>query len=104
MKKQKFLLWGAWTPNVTPESHDSRNLSRARRGAQDPEKISEIVQAVVEKIEFEKNSFRFPNSTSGLQIQFCWTQFSHTKHVWPSMCDTAATRARKWQNGASRRL
>jgi len=54
-KKDKFSLWGAWPPNLTPEPHVPRNLSRALQWAQEPEKISEIAQTVAEKIEFEKN-------------------------------------------------
>jgi len=55
-KKTKNSLRGAWPPNLTPEPRVPRNLSRARRGAHDPEKISEIGQRVAEKIEFEKKS------------------------------------------------
>jgi len=65
MKKQKFSLGGAWPPNLTPDPHDPRNLSRARRGAHDPEKISEIGQGVAEKIEFEKNSSAPPGGQTG---------------------------------------
>ena len=49
---------GASPPNLTPEPHVPRNISRARRGAHDPEKISGIAQAVAEKIEFEKKLWR----------------------------------------------
>jgi len=65
MKKQKNALRGAWPPNLTPESYVPRNLSRARRGAHDAEKISEIAQRVVEKIEFEKNSLAPPGGQTG---------------------------------------
>jgi len=54
MKKQKFSLLGAWPPNLTPYPHEHRDLSRARRGAHEPEKISEIAQRVAEKIEFKE--------------------------------------------------
>ena len=54
MKKQKFLLRGAWPPNLTSEPNVPRNLSRALCGTHDPEKISEIARAVAEKIEFQK--------------------------------------------------
>ena len=57
-KIKKNSLRGAWPPNLTPDPHDPRNLSRARRGAHDAEKISEIAQRVVEKIEFEKILWR----------------------------------------------
>jgi len=60
VKNKKNSLWGAWPPNLTPEPHDPRNLSGARRGAHDPEQISKIAQAVAEKIEFEKNSLAPP--------------------------------------------
>jgi len=48
--------FGGLAPKFDPRPHDPRNLSSARRGggADDPEKISEIAQAVAEKIEFEK--------------------------------------------------
>ena len=54
MKKQNFLLWGAWTQNLTPDPHVPRKLSRALWVTHDPEKISEISLTVAEKIEFEK--------------------------------------------------
>ena len=65
MKKQKFLLWGAWPPNLTSEPNVPRNLSRPRRGAHDPEKISAIALAVAEKIEFEKKNLAPPGGQTG---------------------------------------
>ena len=65
MKKQKFLLWGAWPPNLTSEPNVPRNLSRPRRDAHDPEKISEIALAVAEKIEFEKKFLVPPGGQTG---------------------------------------
>jgi len=64
-RKQKNSLGGTWPPNLTPNPHDPRNWSRARRGAHDPEKILEIAQAVAEKIEFEKNSLGPPGGQTG---------------------------------------
>ena len=64
-KKQKNSLRGAWPPNLTPDPHDPRNLSRARRGAHDSEKISEIAQPVAEKIEFKKISLAPPGGQTG---------------------------------------
>ena len=64
-KKQKFSLWGAWPPNLTPYLHVRRNLSRPLRGARDPEKISEIAWAVAEKIEFEKINLAPPSGQTG---------------------------------------
>ena len=64
-KKQKNSLRGAWPPNLTPELRVPRNLSRARRGAHDPEKISEIGQSVAEKIEFEKKYLAPPGGQTG---------------------------------------
>ena len=58
MKKQKFLLWGAWPPNLTSEPNVPRNLSRALWVTHDPEKNSEIAQAVAEKTEFQKKLWR----------------------------------------------
>ena len=45
---------------MTPDPHDPRNFNRDRRVAHDPEKISEIGQAVAKKIEFEKKFFGAP--------------------------------------------
>ena len=55
-KENKIIYLGGWPPNLTTDSHVLRNLSRALRGAHDPEKISEIAQRVAEKIKFEKKS------------------------------------------------
>ena len=41
-------------PKFDPRPNVPRNLSRALRGAHDPEKISEIALTVAGKIEFEK--------------------------------------------------
>ena len=64
-ENKKKLLGGAWPPNLTPDSHVPRNLSRALRVAHDPEKISEIAQRVAEKIEFEKKSSAPPGGQTG---------------------------------------
>ena len=64
MKKQKNSLWGAWPPNLTPFPHDLRDLSSTRRGADDPEKISEIARTVAEKIEFKSKIFGAPWRTN----------------------------------------
>ena len=65
MKKQKNSLLGAWPPNLTPEPNVPRNLSRACRGVHDPEKISEIAQAIAEKIDFEKIFLAPPSGQTG---------------------------------------
>jgi len=65
MKKQKFSFWGAWPPNLTPDTHVPRNLSRAHLGAHDPEKISEMRQRVAEKIEFKKKILAPPGGQTG---------------------------------------
>jgi len=67
-ENKKFSLGGDWPPNLTPEPHDPRNLSRARREAHDPEKNSEIAQAVAEKIEFEKKSSAPPGGQTGSSL------------------------------------
>jgi len=54
-KKKKKITLGDLAPKFDPRPHVPRNLSRGRRGAHDPEKISEIAQAVAEKIKFLKN-------------------------------------------------
>ena len=64
-KNKKNLLWGAWPPNLTPDPHVPQDLSSAHRGAHDPEKTSEIAQAVAEKIEFEKKNFAPPGGQTG---------------------------------------
>jgi len=65
MKKQKFLLWGAWPPNLTSEPNVPRNLSRALWVTHDPEKNSEIAQAVAEKTEFQKKTLAPPGGQTG---------------------------------------
>jgi len=50
---------------LTPDPHVPRNLSSALRGAYDPEKISEIVRTVAEKIEFEKKILAPPGGQTG---------------------------------------
>ena len=50
MKTKKFSLGGHWPPNLTFYPHVPRNLSRARRGAQDGKERSRIRSAVSEKI------------------------------------------------------
>jgi len=52
-KKIKFTL-GGLAPNLTPDPHVPRNLSRVFWDAHDAEKISEIALMVAEKIESEK--------------------------------------------------
>ena len=64
MKNKQNSLRGAWPPNLTPDSHVHRNLSRARLGAHDPEKISEIARMVAEKIEFKAKTFGAPWRTN----------------------------------------
>ena len=65
IKNKKNFLWGAWPPNLTSEPHVPQNLSSAHRGAHDPEKISEIAQAVAEKIEFQKKNLAPPGGQTG---------------------------------------
>ena len=64
-ENKKISFWGAWPPNLTPDSHVPRNLSSALRVAHDPEKISEIASAVAEKIEFEKKFLAPPGGQTG---------------------------------------
>ena len=49
MKKTKISVGGSG-PQIWPQPHDPRNLSRPRRGAHDGEKILQIARIVFEKI------------------------------------------------------
>jgi len=67
--KKKFLLWGTWPRNLTPDPYVPWNLSRAHRGAHDPEKISEIARV------WKKNlgaPWRPNRKRSRLHDHICW--------------------------------
>jgi len=74
IKKIKKIHFRGLAPKFDPWPHVPRNLSRAHRGAHDPEKISEIPLMVAEKIEFEKKIWR-PLAAKPEVILVRWPHF-----------------------------